>query len=161
MSDSDRAVLSVALQLLARRDFSTALLQRRLVRKGHSAQHAAAACERCVELGYLDDRTYGVGRAADMLQRKPSGRRALLHDLRREGLPRTMTEQIAAEVYGEAGGEQVVLGEALRRWIARRGDPTDWPALKRCADHLGRRGFAASAIQAALSPWLDEVGRSA
>lgn len=146
--------------MLARRDFSSSLLQQRLERKGHSAAASAAACARCVELGYINDLSYGVGRAKQILLRKPSGRRALAHDLRRQGLAPTMIEQITIEAYARAGGEQAVLQDGLRRWIARHGEPRDWRAVKRCADHLTRRGFAVSAVQSALSPWLDELTKS-
>ena len=157
MSDSDQKALTDALSLLARRDFSTSLLRQRLLRKGHSAAAAASACERCIDLGYVNDHDYGLVRAEDLLRRKPSGRRALLHDLRHQGLAPTMTERVAEEAYARAGGEAEVLGTAVRRWIDRYGEPDEWRAVKRCSDHLARRGFAAAAVQAALSPWLDEL----
>lgn len=151
--------MSDALALLAGRDFSRADLARRLRGRGHSEEAVEAALERCRELGYLDDRTFARSRAAALLRRRPCGRRALLADLRRQGVPRTMGEQVVDEAIEEAGGERVLAAEAVGRWIDRHGAPADWAAAGRCADHLSRRGFSGAAVQDAMSSWLDELGR--
>lgn len=150
--------LADALALLARRDYTRARLEAKLRDKGHDEAAVEAACSRCVEYGYLDDQAYGLSRALRRLERRPMGRRALLQDLRRQGLGSTMSEQVADEAYAEVGGEEAVLEEALRQWIDRHGEPEDWRSARRCADHLGRRGFPAGAVHAALSPWLDAIG---
>ena len=155
---AERAALSDALAMLARRDYSIARLGERLIRKGHAAESVEHALRRCAELSYLDDHAYGVTRAAGVLRRRPCGRPALLHDLRRQGVPPTITERVADEAYAERGGEAEVLAEAVRRWVECHGPPSDWPAIRRCADHLGRRGFPGTGVQAALSPWLDDLG---
>lgn len=158
---SDRApssALADALTLLARRDFTEALLQERLVKRGHDAAVAGDAVRRCVEYGYVDDHAYGSARARDTLRRKPSGRTALIHDLRRRGLARTMAEQAADEALRDAGGVRVVLDDAVQRWIRRYGSPEDWASVRRCSNHLQRRGFRAGDVQAALAPWLDDLG---
>ena len=158
MSTEDRRALTEALQLLSHRSFSCAALQERLRRKGHAEAAAVAAVRRCREYGYLDDHEYGLTRARELLRRKPSGSRGLVHDLRRQGLDPTMIQQIAAEAYAELGGERAVLDDALRRWIGRNREPEQWPDVRRCSSHLARRGFSASAIHTAMSPWLDELG---
>ncbi len=149
--------LADALRLLTLRDFSSARLAQRLGRRGHDAAAVRAAIARCRELGYLDDEAFGLDRARALLRRRPCGRRMLLHDLRRQGLPPTMSERVASRAYEQAGGEETVLHDALRRWLDRHGEPADWRALKRCADHLARRGFAAAAVRAALSSWFDDL----
>ncbi len=158
---SDRApssALADALTLLARRDFTEALLRERLVKRGHEEAEALSAVVRCVEYGYVDDRAYGAARARDTLRRKPSGRTALVHDLRRRGLARTMAEQAADEALSDAGGVRAVLDDAVQRWIRRHGNPGDWASIRRCSNHLQRRGFRAGDVQAALAPWLDDLG---
>jgi regulatory protein len=157
-ASSADAALQHAFELLSRRDFTVAGLTDKLRSKGHDQSDARAAVERCLELGYVDDHAFGRARAATVLERKPSGRRGLLQDLRRQGLDSTMAEQVAGEAYAELGGEAAVLRSALQRWIDRHGEPSDWREAKRCADHLARRGFASAAVHDALSPWLDELG---
>ena len=156
-SPADSA-LQAAFKLLSRRDFTEAALTEKLRSKGHSSADAGGAVARCVELGYVDDHAFGRARAATVLERKPSGRRGLLQDLRRQGLDSTMAEQVAGEAYAELGGEAAVLRSALQRWIDRHGEPAGWREARRCADHLARRGFASAAVHDALSPWLDELG---
>ncbi len=128
-----------------------------MARKGFSERQAAEAAARCRDYGYVDDHDYGLNRARELLRRKPSGPRGLLHDLRRQGLARTMSEQIATEVYAELGGEMAVVDDALRRWIGRHGEPETWPSVRRCSNHLARRGFSSAVIHSAMSPWLDEL----
>jgi SOS response regulatory protein OraA/RecX len=155
--NSADAAWQTALKLLARRDFTVEGLVARLQRRGHSESASRAATERCAGYGYVDDHAFGMTRAQNRLQRQPGGRRALVQDLRRQGLTPTMAQQVADEAYAEAGGEPEVLDRALRRWVERHGEPEDWRAAKRCADHLARRGFAAADVRSALSPWLDEL----
>lgn len=155
----ERAAISAAFALLSGRDFAEAELARRLAKKGHGEPAVRAAVERCRELGYLDDAAYARGRARTRLERKPSGLRAIVQDLRRQGVARTMSEQIAEEVLEEAGGERAVVERALRAWIERKGEPTDWRSARRCSDHLARRGFSSAAVGDALSDWLDELSR--
>lgn len=158
MSPASDAALQAAFKLLSRRDFSVAALVDKLRSKGHEGASARAAVERCVELGYVDDHAFGRARSTTVLERRPSGRRGLLQDLRHHGLTSTMAEQVADEAYAELGGEGAVLSRALQRWIGKHGEPADWKAVKRCADHLARRGFTSAAVHDVLSPWLDELG---
>lgn len=158
MGDPPADALADALALLARRDYTRVKLADKLRDKGHAEAAVEAACRRCAEYGYLDDHAYGLSRAQRRLERRPMGRRALVQDLRRQGLDSTMSEQVADEVYAEEDGEEAVLDEALRQWIDRHGEPEDWRSARRCADHLARRGFPAGAVHAALSPWLDAIG---
>ncbi len=152
-----RAALADALDLLGRRDFTEAALRERLLRRNHDEASTDHAVTRCVEYGYVDDHAWGMARAAELFRRRPLGRSALLHDLRRYGLTPTMAEQVADEAYVGHGGERAVLADALQRWVAGNGPPAEWRSIRQCSGHLQRRGFAASDIQAALSPWLDEL----
>lgn len=153
----ERSATAAALALLARRDYSSAALRQRLLRKGFSEAEAEEACRRCAGAGYLDDERYGHWRVRRRLQRRPCGRRAAVADLRRQGLPGTMSEAIVEAAFAEAGGEEAVLREALRRWRARHGEPTSWASAKRCFDHLVRRQFPRSVVRRALSDALDRL----
>lgn len=154
---ADNPALADAFAHLTRRDYARAELGRRLRRRGHTQEAIKQALDRCQELGYLDDRAFARARAQGLLQRRPSGRIAVLRDLRRQGVPSTMGEQVVDEIYAEAGGERQVLADALQRWLARHGAPADWRAARRAADHLSRRGFSGAAVREALSPWLDDI----
>ncbi len=146
-----------ALAMLARRDYSRAKLEERLLGKDFSPEIVAMVLVRCVEAGYVDDNRYGRTRLEARLLRRPSGQRDALDDLRRQGLTKTMCEGIVEEVFTEAGGERAVLDDAMGRWQAKSGEPTDLASTKRCFDHLMRRRFPRYLVLQALSPWLDNL----
>jgi regulatory protein len=150
--------LADALALLGRRDFTEAALRARLLKRGHDEDATDSAVARCIEYGYVDDRAWGLARAAELFRRRPMGRRGLLHDLRRYGLTPTMAAEVADEAYANHGGERAVLADALQRWMTHHDSDDDWRTVRRCSDHLQRRGFAAADVQSALSPWLDRLG---
>ena len=152
-----RTAFADALRILGLRDVSSRRLEERLLARQYPADEASEAVARCVELGYVDDHAFGVDRSRVVLKRRPCGRLALHRDLQRQGLPRTMIAQVADEAYEEAGGTGRVLAEAVHRWVERNGEPVDWPGIRKCSNHLGRRGFAGGDVQAALSRWLDDL----
>jgi len=152
-----RAALADALELLGRRDFTEAALRERLLKRDHAEDAVEHAVAKCVGYGYIDDHAWGLARATELFRRRPLGRSALLHDLQRYGLTPTMAEQVAGEAYDGHGGERALLADALQRWVAGKGPPTEWRSIRSCSGHLQRRGFAAGDVQAALSPWLDEL----
>jgi regulatory protein len=149
--------MTAALAMLARRDYSRAKLEERLLGKEHAPEVVAEVVARCADAGYVDDRRYGRTRVEARLRRRPSGQRDAEADLRRQGLAKTMSEGIVEEVFAEAGGEEAVLDDALRRWLATNGEPTELAAAKRCFDHLMRRHFPRYLVLQALSPWLDNL----
>ncbi len=143
--------------MLARRDYSQAKLRERLLAKDFESSVVSQVLARCIDAGYVDDNRYGRTRLEARLRRRPSGQRDALNDLRRQGLSKTMSEGIVEEVFTEAGGEEAVLDDAMRRWQAKNGEPTALAATKRCFDHLMRRRFPRYLVLQALSPWLDNL----
>ena len=152
-----RTAFADALRIIGFRDLSVRHLEERLRARTHSSDEAVAAVARCIELDYVNDYRFGVDRAGSILRRRPCGRLALHRDLQRQGLPETMISRVVDEAYEEAGGEGGILAEAVRRWVEQKGEPVDWPGIRRCSNHLGRRGFSAGDVQAALSCWLDDL----
>ena len=147
-----------ALRLLSRRDLSRAALTQRLHKRGHSAEAIETACCYCEERGYVDDERYGLARATRRLEAQPRGRRAVVIDLRRQGLTETMSNRVARKAVETLGGEGSLVTSAVEKWCARHGCPEDWKAAKRCYDYLVRRGFSAAMARDALRQWLDELG---
>jgi SOS response regulatory protein OraA/RecX len=149
--------MTAALAMLARRDYSRAKLEQRLLTKEFTPAVASEVVARCIDAGYVDDRRYGRARVESRLGRRPGGQRDAIADLQRQGLAKTMSEGIVEEVFAAAGGEEAVLDDALGRWRAKHGEPTELAAAKRCFDHLMRRRFPRYLILQALSPWLDNL----
>lgn len=142
--------LAAALRLLGRRDYSSAELRARLLRKGFAPAPVETVVERCRELGYLDDRRYAEERARALLRSGRAVGRRLLSDLQARGIPRHEAE---------AALESAVEGadpESLLRALLERRFPDFQPATagdrerRRVLDYCLRRGFAPALVQSLI-----------
>ena len=130
-----------ALRLLARRDYGTAELQRRLLAKGFAAAAVDRAVARATELGYLDDARYVERLTRSLLETGRAAGPRLTLELRRRGLAEELIAAAATAVH-VAGSEEV----ALRDLISRRFADFDYAAAdskarRRVIHFLQRRGF--------------------
>jgi len=147
--ESDRAPADpwgTALRLLARRDYGTTELQRRLLLQGFPAEAVERVLARVIELGYLDDARYVERLTRALLTAGRAAGPRLVLELRRRGLPEELIEAALAEI--RSTGEEET---ALRDLIARR-FPTfnyaaaDNNARRRVLHFLQRRGFSLDRI---------------
>lgn len=140
-----------AANILSVRPLSRAELEKRLIEKGESPAHAAAACDDLERLGYLDDGQYAKTLAQYYVNRG-YGPRKVRDELYRRGVPRELWDE-ALEGLEQNDG-------ALDRFVSSRlgrvKDP-DRKDLKRVSDALMRRGYAWSDISAALRRYTDQI----
>ena len=140
MTGSD--ALPAALRLLALRDRSEAELAARLRRKGFSEAQAAAAVERCRQLGYLDDARFARGRARSLLRQGRAVGPKLLADLRQHGVSETEARAAVAAAKEEFD-EQTLLAELLdRRFPGFAFREADERERRRVVNYFLRRGFS-------------------
>jgi regulatory protein len=135
------AAYRTALRALARRGFARADLGRRLQRKGHPRDAVAAALERLVGLGLLDDAAFAVNYVET---RAPRGRgpSRLTRDLLAMGIERRLIDRaVAAHASGEATPDAIPFALASRR-AAQLGDLPGPVKRRRLLAFLARRGFA-------------------
>ncbi|MBA2683998.1 MAG: RecX family transcriptional regulator [Gemmatimonadaceae bacterium] len=139
----DRALAMLAARPRAARD-----LERMLVRKGEPAEHVAAAVERLITLGALDDAQY----ARQFIRAKISGaglsRRRLQSELWRKGVARdvidaALTEVLEVDEVDEDAQIAQVAAKKLR--TLRSTDPAT--TRRRLYAFLARRGYDGSAIR--------------
>jgi regulatory protein len=135
-----------ALRLLARRDYGTAELERRLYDKGFAADAVARAISRGRELGYLDDARYAARLARTLVESGRAVGPRLVMELRRRGLADELIAAVMAG-YREEGDDQT----ALRELVARRFAAFDYAAAdlrerRRVVTFLQRRGFSLDCI---------------
>ncbi|MCE9619013.1 MAG: RecX family transcriptional regulator [Planctomycetes bacterium] len=135
-----QACHTAALSLLARRDYTQALLLERLGRRWPDAI-AEATVEQMRAAGWVNDKTYAVRRAAKLSERRIVSRELLGAHLASEGVPETMAERAA---HGAATSETQLGAEAKR--LARSGKS---PAV--IARKFARAGFDVDTIQSAFS----------
>ena len=147
--DAGADAFAVALALLTGRALTSGELEVRLRRRGFDPAAIAAARERVVALGCLDDRRTAAAWAESAARVRGLGPRRVREGLAKRRLSRELVEETAATVFA-AGEEQRLVREALARWERAKGAAADAVARRAAYAHLRRRGFSSSASRAAL-----------
>jgi len=134
------------LRILTRRDHSLAELHQRLTAKGYSKKSIAAALQRGVELGYIDDHRYAVARATSLMRQGRAVGQRVLQDLRRRGIDQDLALQ-ALEDARETCNEETLLADLLdKRFPGFNYHSAPARDKRRVINFLQRRGFTMSRI---------------
>jgi regulatory protein len=148
LPDSADAAEDAALRILRGAGQSAAGLQRKLERRGYSAEAAADAVRRCADAGYINDAAMAASVAARH-RRAGHGRARVAADLKAKG--------VAAELITEALDGQNDTEEAAAMMVAqqlwartRTLGSGDQRARMRVAGALQRRGFSSSLVARVL-----------
>jgi regulatory protein len=141
-----RAARLAALDLLARKAWSTRDLTRRLGRRGAAPDVARAVVADLEARGYLDDEAFARWWAQARAERRRIGSLRLRRELRAKGIAPALTAG-AVEAAFEAGSELERALEAGRRRLPAlsRAAPDRAPA--RLCGHLLRRGYPPSIVR--------------
>lgn len=140
-----------AVNILSARPLSRRELEKRLVEKGESPDHAAAACDDLERLGYLDDQQYAKTLAQYYVNRG-YGPRKVRDELYRRGVPREYWDSAMDDLEPDTGAIDAFVASRLGRV-----ECPDRKDLKRVSDALIRRGYSWSDISAALRRYTDDV----
>ena len=154
------AAYRTALRAIERRGFARADLGRRLQRKGHPRDAVAAALDRVVALGLLDDAAFAVNYVQT---RAPRGRgpSRLTRDLLAMGIERRLIDRaLAAQAAEEPAPAAVPLALATRR-AAQLGNLPRPVKRRRLLAFLARRGFAGREVGDMVKRIVDLEGREA
>jgi len=137
------------LRLLARRDYGTAELGRRLLEKGFAPEAVDRVIARGIELGYLDDARYVESLSRALLDTGRATGPRLVMELRRRGL----SEELIATA--AACRQEGAVATALQALVARRFATFNYAEAapgerRRVVNFLQRRGFPLDCILNAL-----------
>lgn len=139
-----------ALRALDRRDYSARELTRKLLDKGYEEAEAAAAVERLMELGFVDDARY-----APLLVRhyaaKGYGAQRVKQELSRRGIARELWDAAMEEMPQQDDTVDRLLRSRLRS------ETPDRAEIKRASDYLLRRGYRWDEIKSALARLGSEI----
>ena len=149
-SSSKRLSLRVrALKLLARRDYSSAELERRLAPHAADAHELSALLEELQRLGWLSEQ-----RVAEQLARKGAARfgtRRIMEQLQERGIEGELAGRLKSELLASE------LQRAHAVWAKRFGRvPADLRERGRQARFLEQRGFDAEVIRRVLRGAVEE-----
>ena len=139
-----------ALRALERRDYSARELTRKLLDKGYEEEEAAAAVERLMELGFVDDARY-----APLLVRhyaaKGYGAQRVKQELSRRGFARELWDAAMEEMPQQDDTVDRLLRSRLRS------ETPDRAEIRRASDYLLRRGYRWDEIKSALARLGSEI----
>jgi regulatory protein len=142
--DSANAAEDTAVRILRGASQSSASLQRKLERRGYTAEAAAEAVRRCITAGYVNDAALAISVAARH-RRSGHGRARVAADLKARGVAGDLiTEALDGQDETE---EAAALAVAQQLWD-RAGSPDsrDRRARMRVAGALQRRGFSSALV---------------
>ena len=142
-------VRAAAIALLARRDFASGELLRKLTHRGYSEEPVAQTIEELVAEGVLNDARYAehyVSYHAD----RGEGPLRIEAELREMGVP---AELIQAAL--DAGPDWKIRARDVRMRRFGSEVPETWPQKAKQGRFLQYRGFSSDHIRAALGPDFD------
>lgn len=146
------AVLEAAARSLSGAPRSKRSLVERLIAAGYPADHVIHATDRLESIGIIDDERLARSLIESRDRSRQRGDRALVHELRRRGVPDEIAARVLAERSEMAGGEPPREGEgvphsaeeraayAAAAKIRLRGADVR-AEVQRVAKSLARRGF--------------------
>lgn len=140
-----------AANILSARPLSRRELEKRLIEKGETPQHAASACDELERLGYLNDEQYAKTLAQYYVNRG-YGPRKVKDELYRRGVPREFWDGALEDL--EENDD--ALDRFVRSKLARVEAP-DRKDIKRVSDALMRRGYSWNDISSALRRYTDSM----
>jgi len=148
-----------ALKLLGARARTRHELDAALEKKGFGAAARAAALEKLVGWGYLDDARFAQRRAAALL-RDGKGPGAVLQRLSAHGLSDDEAREALADASAEVDFDAPAAARAVLQKRGLAGRPLDGKAWARAARLLSGRGFSPDVVQRVLGEApLDPSGR--
>ncbi|MDE0724473.1 MAG: regulatory protein RecX [Alphaproteobacteria bacterium] len=143
-----RTCTEAAIDVLARRNVSEAMMVEKLTAKKYSDEDIAATIARLYEMEYLDDEKYLKGRIEYRRNVSGWGWMRIERELKQQGLCRDLIEEASYALEEEEVGEDDRAYELLARWMSRKTDgalPEDYTEKQKIKDKALRfllaRGF--------------------
>lgn len=138
-ADADAVAKAIVLRQLSMAPRSRAQLEKKLRQRGCDDEVAARVLDRMTEVGLVDDEAYAQLLVRSRQSGKGLARRALAHELRKQGID----QEVADEALGQVGaGDERVKAEQLvaKKLRTMRGLAPDVQA-RRLAGMLARKGY--------------------
>lgn len=145
--DEVKKAITAALNLLSFRPRASGELQRKLREKGYSAESAAAAIQRMLELGYLNDADFADRWIENRQEHKPRSRKLLQQELRQKGIDSDTIEEALADVEIDEVADALELARKKANSMQGLDQQT---RHRRLSGFLGRRGYGYDVIRKVL-----------
>jgi len=142
--------------LLAQRDYTCARLREKLLRGGYEEEIADEVIESLKEAHYVDDARYA--RNFIEAHRGDRSRLRIRKDLEDRGVPSDIISEAVREEFEESG-DAAEIRQIRKLMEKRKFDPesADWNEKQKVQAYLYRKGYAASAVRAAMDAGPDDL----
>lgn len=107
-------------QLLNRRLYAIAVLQRKLQAEGFDRVSIKEVLAQFAERGLHSDRKFALAYCRDSLRRRPVGRRLLRAQLHQRQVSGSVADEVVAEVLTREQEEELALQAGRKRWLRSR-----------------------------------------
>ena len=152
--EAARKAETYALDLLALRPRTVLELKTRLAGKGYLRQIIDDLVERCLRIGYLNDRAFAEYWVEGRCQSYPCGPARLRLELRQKGVDAQITTSVLAAVLPPEREGELAVRLAKKKAVSLRATPDratpDRVCNEKLWNFLRRRGFGTRACQEAL-----------
>jgi regulatory protein len=144
------SAITFALKLLSLRNHSQDELERKLLKKGYTAESIKPVLEKLTKEGVVNDMVFGMELIRSRSRRKPSGKVKLCAELRKRGVADTIIQELLKEY------ESVELcHKAAEKKIGSLHGATEKDKKKKLEIFLHNRGFGWQEIQKELRHFFD------
>lgn len=145
--ETRKKALAAAANVLSYKNRSAAALYDRLLEKEIGEEDAAYAVARLIELGFLNDETYGR-HVVEQCRAKGWGRSRIAQELKKKQLEPELVSLLLEDFEPDYDKLQKMIAAKLK------GDPApDRTAVKKVSDSLLRKGFSWGQIRQALAQY--------
>lgn len=147
--DIHKLLVKKAGNLLARRAYSRADLQKKLAAFGDSGQ-VETVLKQLERLSLLNDFEYAYNFALRSIRRQGWSPAKVQNALLGHQVCLTIIERALAQVRDESGGEEPVIRAYVLKRYGKSGLPSDFKSIRKLITHLRQRGFREENIFSAL-----------
>ena len=140
-----------AMYLLGSHDYSVKAMREKLL-KNYTPETAERVIEDMTRYGFLDDENYGRKLAASLIRGKKYGVYRAKTEMRRKGVPQSITDDVLSEYEADDYLEQ--LKTVIRKKYLDKIYDTD--GRRKTVNALVRRGFGFTEIKKAVLEVLEE-----
>ena len=139
-ADAESVARAIVLRQLSMAPRSRAQLERKLRQRGCDETVAAKVLDRMAEVGLVDDEAYAQMLVRSRQAGKGLARRALAHELRKQGIDQEVADEALGQV--DAGDERLRAEQLVAKKLrSMRGLPPEVQA-RRLAGMLARKGYS-------------------
>lgn len=140
----------LAFDLLGKRNHSSKEISKKLLAKGFEVTIIEQILKELTDDGWVDDRTFAIEYATEILRDKPAGRLLLMTKLRSKMIDPDIAEEVVSELLAASNEFEAAL-ELAKKKLKTENNPKSTATARRVAGLLTRRGFDEETTRTVLS----------